>query len=76
MKDISEDAGQVVYGCDWFEREATRVSCSHCFFLYFYLFSQIYSEYAGGIDTKKFVRRLWGDFYYDEETRTFSNKSV
>jgi len=37
-------------------------------------FAQMYSDTYGGIDVEKFVQRLWGDIYYNPESRKFSRK--
>lgn len=37
-------------------------------------FAQLYSESFGGIDVDEFAKRLWGNIYYNEESRNFSRK--
>lgn len=38
-------------------------------------FSQIYSSrYSGSIDVQSFAKRLWGDWYHNEESGSFSKK--
>src|SRR5690606_31673250 len=37
-------------------------------------FAKIYSDYYKSFDPKEFAKRLWGDIYFDEETRKFSRK--
>uniref|UniRef100_A0AC35G3I0 Tr-type G domain-containing protein n=1 Tax=Panagrolaimus sp. PS1159 TaxID=55785 RepID=A0AC35G3I0_9BILA len=44
-----------------------------CFSLY--SFALFYAARHPGIDAKEFARRLWGDIYYNPDTRKFSRKS-
>eukprot|EP00741_Cyanophora_paradoxa_P015747 tig00020904_g15202.t1 len=37
-------------------------------------FADMYSEYYGGFSGDEFAKRLWGDIYYNEETRKFTKK--
>jgi len=39
-----------------------------------FLFIIFLFYYTGGIDVEKFVQRLWGDIYYNPESRKFSRK--
>ena len=45
-----------------------------CFSLY--SFALLYASKHKGVDAKEFARRLWGDIYYDPDTRKFSRKQV
>ncbi|KAJ9069824.1 U5 small nuclear ribonucleoprotein component [Entomophthora muscae] len=44
-----------------------------CFSLY--SFAKMYSDTYGGIDPDEFSRRLWGDVYFNAETRNFQRKA-
>jgi U5 small nuclear ribonucleoprotein component len=35
-------------------------------------FAQLYSDTYGAVDVDAFAMRLWGNIYYNEETRKFS----
>lgn len=37
-------------------------------------FAKIYSDTYGGINTREFSRRLWGDIYFNSKTRRFTKK--
>ncbi|KAJ8313489.1 hypothetical protein KUTeg_008050 [Tegillarca granosa] len=37
-------------------------------------FAKIYSDTYGGINSKEFARRLWGDIYFNSKTRKFLKK--
>ena len=37
-------------------------------------FAQIYTDYTPGIEAADFAKRLWGDFYFNPETRKFTRK--
>lgn len=37
-------------------------------------FAQLYSDTYGAVDVPQLAQRLWGNIYYDEETRKFSRK--
>ncbi|KAL3831330.1 hypothetical protein ACJMK2_023095 [Sinanodonta woodiana] len=37
-------------------------------------FARIYADTYGGINEKEFVRRLWGDIYFNSTTRKFTKK--
>ena len=38
-------------------------------------FARIYKDfYGGGLDSDRFAARLWGDIYFNPETRTFNRK--
>lgn len=39
-------------------------------------FAQLYSDSYGGIDVDGFAKRLWGNIYYNEESRNFSRKAA
>lgn len=39
-------------------------------------FARLYSDTYGGIDADEFAKRLWGNIYYDEESRNFSRKAA
>lgn len=38
-------------------------------------FAKIYCDWYGGVTPQAFSRRLWGDRYFNKETRKFSNKA-
>ncbi|KAK3090695.1 hypothetical protein FSP39_013824 [Pinctada imbricata] len=38
-------------------------------------FAKIYSDQYGGINDKEFARRLWGDIYFNSNTRKFTKKA-
>lgn len=39
-------------------------------------FARLYSDTYGGIDVDEFAKRLWGNIYYNEESRNFSRKAA
>ncbi|CAO1619328.1 unnamed protein product [Parajaminaea phylloscopi] len=39
-------------------------------------FARLYSDSYGGIDVEEFAKRLWGNIYYNEESRNFSRKAA
>ncbi|KAF8167548.1 Calreticulin family-domain-containing protein [Crassisporium funariophilum] len=39
-------------------------------------FAQMYADTYGKLDTKSFADRLWGDIYFNEETRKFTRKQA
>lgn len=39
-------------------------------------FARLYSDSYGGIDVEEFAKRLWGNIYYNEESRNFSRKAT
>lgn len=38
-------------------------------------FAKLYSDAYGGVDVEAFAKRLWGNIYYNAESRNFSKKS-
>ncbi|KAF8963961.1 P-loop containing nucleoside triphosphate hydrolase protein [Flammula alnicola] len=39
-------------------------------------FAQMYADTYGSLDVKSFAARLWGDIYFNEETRKFTRKQA
>lgn len=39
-------------------------------------FARMYADTFQGVDVFEFARRLWGDIYFNESTRTFTRKAV
>ncbi|PWN23949.1 putative ribosomal elongation factor EF-2 [Microstroma glucosiphilum] len=39
-------------------------------------FAKLYADSFGGIDVEAFAKRLWGNIYYNEESRNFSRKAA
>ncbi|CAO1630088.1 unnamed protein product [Sympodiomycopsis kandeliae] len=39
-------------------------------------FARLYSDSYGGIDVDEFAKRLWGNIYYNAESRNFSRKAA
>lgn len=39
-------------------------------------FAQMYADTFGSLDVAAFADRLWGDIYFNEETRKFTRKAV
>ncbi|KAN0064841.1 hypothetical protein ACQY0O_001898 [Thecaphora frezii] len=38
-------------------------------------FAKLYADTYGGVDVDEFAKRLWGNIYYNEESRNFSRKA-
>ncbi|KAI0243842.1 hypothetical protein L0F63_006864 [Massospora cicadina] len=61
---LSPELGNVCFACS---------QMGWCFSLY--SFAKMYSDTYGGFDPEEFSRRLWGDVYFNAETRAFQRKA-
>ena len=60
---LSPEDGSVVFGASSFRASFSLAS-----------FANIYAEFHEGLDAAAFARRLWGDVYYQPDTRGFRRK--
>ena len=60
---LSPEDGSVVFGASSFRASFSLAS-----------FATIYAEFHEGLDAAAFARRLWGDVYYQPDTRGFRRK--
>ena len=60
---LSPEDGSVVFGASSFRASFSLES-----------FANIYAEFHEGLDAAAFARRLWGDIYYQPDTRGFRRK--
>ncbi|OLN82861.1 Pre-mRNA-splicing factor cwf10 [Colletotrichum chlorophyti] len=64
-KRISPEKGNVLFAC---------TDMGWCFTLQ--SFAKMYTDTYGGINTEDFAKRLWGDIYFNPESRKFTRKPL